>query len=80
MYLSHNFYEHKEANTIYVKTFVKKVRIKMVNEELLAETFRKCTVLYDKNRANFTDKRKKLITWNDVARTVGLPDGMITKI
>ena len=52
----------------------------MVKEELLAETFRKFTVLYDKNRANFSDKRKKLITWNDVARTVGLPDGLITKI
>ena len=55
----------KKRTQIYVKTFVKKIRIKMVNEELLAEAFRKCTVLYDKYRANFTDKRKKLITWND---------------
>ena len=55
----------KKRTQIYVETFVKKIRIKMVNEELLAEAFRKCAVLYDKYRANFTDKRKKLMTWND---------------
>ena len=49
----------------------KKLRMKTVNEELLAETARKHTVLYDKSRADFKDRRKKLLAWNDVARTVG---------
>lgn len=48
----------------------KKLRMKTVNEELLAETARKHTVLYDKSRADFKDRRKKLLAWNDVARTV----------
>ena len=45
---------------IYIKNFVKKLRIKIVNEELLAETIRKHTVLYDKYRADFKNRRKKV--------------------
>ena len=41
-------------------------------------TVRKYTVLYDKSSADFKDKRKKLLAWNVVARTVGLPDGKKT--
>ena len=50
----------------------------MVNEELLAETVRKYTVPYNKNRTDFKDRRKKLLVWNDIARTVGLSDCMKT--
>ena len=63
---------------IYIKSFANKLRIKMVNEEFLAGTFTKYTVLYDKSRADFKDRTKKLLAWNDVARTVGLTDDMKT--
>ena len=38
---------------IYIKRFVKKLKIKMVKEEILAETVRKYTVLSDKSRADY---------------------------
>ena len=44
---------------IYIKSFVNKLRIKMVNEEFLAGTVRKYTVLYDKSRADFKDFKQK---------------------
>ena len=42
-----------ENTNLYKKFCKKKLRIKMVNEELLADTVRKYTVLYDKSSADF---------------------------
>ena len=50
----------------------------MVNEKHLAETARKNIVFYNKSRANFKSRKKKLLAWNDVVRTVWLRDGMKT--
>lgn len=44
---------------IYLKSFITKSRIKKMNEDLLTETVRKYTVLYDKSRADFKNRRKK---------------------
>ena len=49
----------KKQTQICRKSFVRKLRTKMVNEEPLAETITKYTVLYDKIRADFKDRRKK---------------------
>ena len=41
----------------YIKSFVKKkIKKKKVNEELLSETVRKYTVVYDKSSADFKDR------------------------
>ena len=45
-------------------------------DEKLAEEIRKYPVLYDKECADFKDKVKKKLAWNDVAHAVGLTDGM----
>ena len=42
-----------ENTNLYKKFCKNKLRIKMVNEELLADTVRKYTVLYDKSSADF---------------------------
>ena len=42
-----------ENTNLYKKFCKKKLRIKMVNEELLADTVRKYTVPYDKSSADF---------------------------
>lgn len=76
MYLRHDFYEQEQASTNLYKKFCKKIKNKTGERRTLAKIVRKCTVLYDKSRAGFGDKRKTLLVFNDVARTVGLPDGM----
>ena len=43
--------------------------------EKLAEAVRSYPVLYDKNDLNFKDKNKKILAWDDVAKTVGLDSG-----
>ena len=56
MYFRHHFHEHDcsiENTNLYKKFCKTKLRIKMLNEELLAETVRKYTVLYDKSSADF---------------------------
>ena len=44
-------------------------------DEKLAEAVRSYPVLYDKNDLNFKDKNKKILAWDDVAKTVGLDSG-----
>ena len=45
-------------------------------DEKLAEEIRKYPVLYHKECADFKDKVKKKLAWNDVAHAVGLTDGI----
>ena len=52
------FIKINQQTQIYIKGFVKKLRIKMVNEKHLAETAKKNIVFYNKSRANFKSRKK----------------------
>ena len=46
-------------------------------DEKLAEQVRKFPILYDKSCAEFKDRNKKILAWDDVAAATGLKTGKI---
>ena len=47
-----------------------------ISDETLAESVRKYPMLYDKSCAEFRDKLKKTLPWTNVAKELGLKNGM----
>ena len=47
-----------------------------ITDEKLAESVRKCPVLYDKSYAEFKEKLKKTLALTDVAKELGLKNGI----
>ena len=47
-----------------------------ITDEKLAESVRKYLVLYDKSYAEFKEKLKKTLAWTDMAKELGLKNGI----
>ena len=45
----------------------------MTVDEQVAEAVRVYPLLYDKSKANFKDRNKKDLAWQDVAEKLGVP-------
>jgi len=49
----------------------------VTSDEKHAESIKKYPVLYDKSCAGFREKLNKQLAWTDVAKEVGLENGML---